>query len=359
MEDNKKENKSMRLRMAILSPADIAVRRFLPALKKCENIEFAGVGVCKPEERNGYCEAKRVQYKEKQKVQREKAAEICKAYGGRIYDSMMEVILDPCVDAIYIALPPQMHYEWARKALEMDKHVFMEKPFAISLSDTKKLIDLAREHEKVVYENYMFLLHSQLITIKDLLDSNSVGDVRLMQANFGFPKRKTGDFRYNKTLGGGSLLDAGGYAIKLGTELLGESVFVSDAMLNYSGDYEVDLYGSGTLRNVNGAVMQIAFGMDNDYRCSLNIWGSEGTILTNRIFTAPDGYEPEIVLSKNGEQNVVKCSADDSFMNSINYFLELIENACKRSHEYTSIMKQAEQVEAFMKKAAENYGNRK
>ena len=46
-------------------------------------------------------------------------------------------------------------------------------------------------------------------------------------------------------------------------------------------------------------------------------------------------------------------------MNSINYFLELIENACKRSHEYTSIMKQAEQVEAFMKKAAENYGNRK
>ena len=164
-----------------------------------------------------------------------------------------------------------------------------------------------------------------------------IGDVRLYRIAFGFPNRGQGDFRYVKELGGGALLDCGGYTIKLASMLLGNTSKIVTSKLNYVPEYEVDLYGSATIENQEGVVAQVSFGMDNSYKCELEVWGSKGSIYTNRILTAPVGFKPEVIVKTQEGEKCLNLPDDDSFLKSINYFADCIHNKEIRKQNYESI----------------------
>ncbi|HAW15558.1 MAG TPA: hypothetical protein DCW41_02505 [Clostridiales bacterium] len=195
----------------------------------------------------------------------------------------------------------------------------------------------------------MFIYHSQIAQIKDLVARGKIGDVRLIKASFGFPMRAANDFRYNKALGGGALLDAGGYTLKLATSFLGDTVRVTTAQMNYLEGFEVDMYGSASLVNDSGLVCQVSYGMDNAYRCSLEIWGSTARLTTNRIFTAPENYEPVVFIENNDGRQEIKLSKDSHFSHSIEAFLNEIGDASSRDKMYNEITLQAGLVEALRK----------
>lgn len=338
-----------KIRIAIACPSEIACRRFLPALKKIDAFEFAGIGVCLPSEIVGASDMKSAS--ERSALQRAKAEEVVHKYGGTIFEGYDGPLRSDAVDAIYIPLPPALHYEHARKALMAGKHVLVEKPATCRLSDTKSLIALAESQNLALHENFMFAYHRQIESLREIIDSGSIGDVRLYRMSFGFPKRDSCDFRYNQDLGGGALMDAGGYTIKLANMLLGDSAGIKAATLNHISGFNVDVYGSGMYENENGIVAQIAFGMDNAYRCELEVWGSRGILTAGRIFTAPDGLVPPATLCINGSDEEIALPADDSFANSINHFLRCIEIREKRYRAYRDIEYQAMSVEQFKKMA--------
>ena len=120
----------------------------------------------------------------------------------------------------------------------------------------------------------MFVYHTQLDWIRKKISEGTIGEVRLIRIDFGFPFRGANDFRYNKALGGGALLDCGGYTLKLASLFLGDSAKVTASQLNGKDGFEVDIYGSATLTNNEGLTAQVSFGMDNSYKCSLEVWGS-------------------------------------------------------------------------------------
>jgi len=314
----------MIVRIGILGTADIAFRRFLPALQKCPELEYAGV-------------ASRTV---------EKTARFVEAFGGQAYPSYDALLADSGVDAVYVPLPPALHYKWGRKVLEAGKHLFMEKPFTTSLEETASLLALAEKKNLAVHENYMFLYHSQLVQIKELVLDEAVGELRLIRATFGFPKRIGDDFRYKKSLGGGALLDCGGYPVRLVLELLGENVRVTQARLSQPEGYEVDLFGSAVLENSDGLCAQISFGMDNSYKCELEIWGSKGGVSTDRIFTAPAGFVPTLFISDQDGKQAMELEPDDTFLNSINEFVKLAASKNKKP-EYARIKKQAQLVQSL------------
>ena len=78
----------------------------------------------------------------------------------------------------------------------------------------------------------MFQYHSQISEIKKEIENGKIGKVHSYHARFGFPRRDKNDFRYNKELGGGALLDAGGYVIKLATKLLGEDITLELSLIH-------------------------------------------------------------------------------------------------------------------------------
>ena len=94
------------IRIGILGCAEIAFRRFLPALM--ENKEFECV--CIAEE---YDKSKLEQFE--------------KEFGIKSAENFQAIIEDENIDAVYIPLPPALHFPYAKAALEHGKHVFVEK----------------------------------------------------------------------------------------------------------------------------------------------------------------------------------------------------------------------------------------
>lgn len=338
------------MKLGVLCPSEIAFRRFMPALSKTD-FEFIGIAINSPNERYNDNFPPKKDIISMIITETNKAKMFTKAYGGCIFNSYEEIINYSDIEALYIPLPPGLHYKWAKKAIEAGKHVLLEKPATTSLNDTRRLIACAEERSLALHENYMFNYHCQLDEIDKIIQSGEIGEVRLYSIRFGFPMRAINDFRYNKSLGGGSLIDAGGYCIKYATRLLGDTIHVAYSQLNNKSSFEVDVFGSGALINIEGITAQIAFGMDNDYKCELEVWGSKGTLKTGRVLTAPVGFCPDVIISKNCSIDVRKLSSDDAFEKSILKFKECIFNADLRNKNYLEIEKQAILVEDFFRKA--------
>ena len=335
------------MNIGILCPSEIALRRFLPALNKIDDTTLIGVGVNSPEERFGdkFPEQKDIDIM--LKCETEKADNMIAEFGGHRFSSYEEIITSPEIEAIYIPLPPALHYKWAKVALENGKHVLVEKPSTISFKDTNDLVEMAKKSELALHENYMFIFHEQLDAIDSVVQSGEIGDVRLYRISFGFPRRASNDFRYDKKLGGGALIDAGGYTIKYAIRLLGNTAVIKYAQLNYIDEFDVDIYGSASLVNKEGVTAQIAFGMDNDYKCELEVWGSKGTLKTGRVLTAPAGFTPTMSIKKNTEIEERSLPTDDAFKKSIEYFMKCISDKEARNENYQSILKQAQLVDQF------------
>lgn len=327
-------------RIGIICPSEIAFRRFLPALKEAGCFEYAGVAIANKEEFVGATD-------EILAKERAKAQTFVDSYGGKIYEGYKTLIHSDEVDAIYLPLPPGLHYKWAKEALASGKHILCEKPCTTALATTEDLMNDAESKGLAAHENYMFTFHAQLEAVNDIIKSGEIGDVRLYRISFGFPMRAQNDFRYNKALGGGALLDCGGYTLKYASMLLGPTAKMKYAQSNDIEGFNVDMYGSAALVNDEGVTAQVAFGMDHNYKCELEVWGSKGTIYTNRILTAPAGFVPEVIIRKGNEEEKRNLPADDAFKKSVLHFCKCIEDTETRKANYETLLRQASLVEQF------------
>jgi len=320
-----------KIRLGVICPSEIAFRRFLPSLKENEFIEYVGVAIANENEWNGELT------KEQKENELKKAQLFVDSYGGIIFQSYEELIKSQEIDAVYLPLPPALHYCWAKKVLNNNKHVFVEKPSTTCFEHTRELIQLAKERNLVFHENYMFQYHSQIGDIKRIIESQDIGSIHSYHSRFGFPLRDNNDFRYNKSLGGGALLDAGGYVVKLATLLLGPSIKLLTSKLCYKDDFEVDMYGSFVFTNDKNQIFFGEFGMDCEYQCNLSIWGNKGILNTNRIYTAPDGFVPIIEIVKKSKKIEIELDVDFSFQKSIEIFIKAIVNEKVRIKIYKEI----------------------
>ena len=336
------------MNVGIICPSEIAFRRFLPSLQKVEQLHYAGVAIATPEEWAGDGKVTENTFAIIEN-ERKKAQNFVETYGGKIYEGYKSLITSPEIDIVYLPLPPALHFKWAKMAMENGKHAYVEKPFTTSLEDTQVLLHIAKEKKLAVHENYMFIYHQQLQAVKDLIDSGEIGKVRQYRVSFGFPRRAANDFRYNKALGGGALLDAGGYCMKYASWLLGDTAKLVCANSYFEPEFEVDIFGSCTMTNDEGTIVQMSFGMDCDYKCELEAWGSTGTLTTGRILTAPDGLEPDMTIKHNQDYITRKLPADNAFEKSIRRFYDCVMNDNMREDNYRIIERQSSFVSDFKK----------
>ena len=234
-------------------------------------------------------------------------------------------------------------------------HVLVEKSLACSKNEVQDLVDLANRNELALIENFQFRFHSQLQFLKGLLETNEIGDIRSLRASFGFPPFLDSDnIRYQKKLGGGALLDSGAYTTKIAQVLLGQGLEVKSALLNYSSGYEVDIWGSAYLANqFSGVNASLAFGFDHYYQCGVEIWGSKGKVSTNRLFTAPVGYDPIFVLENSHGIETIRRPADNHFKNMLEFFYKSTFQKDLRVSESLQNLDQARLIEEINIKSNE------
>ena len=88
-----------------------------------------------------------------------------------------DIVSSSEVDAIAIVTPVRTHYELARKALNNDKHVFVEKPFTSTVAQAEELLELADRKNLIIMVDHTFLFTGAVKKIKEFVDDNILGEL--------------------------------------------------------------------------------------------------------------------------------------------------------------------------------------
>jgi predicted dehydrogenase len=92
-------------------------------------------------------------------------------------ENCSDIFSDDDLDAVIIATDVSSHYSLAKMALESGKHVFVEKPFASSISQAEELVRLGREKKLVTMVGHTFMFSPPVIKVKEIIDSGTLGDI--------------------------------------------------------------------------------------------------------------------------------------------------------------------------------------
>jgi predicted dehydrogenase len=133
----------------------------------------------------------------------------------RAYGCYPELLADPAVDAVYIAVPNGLHGRWSLAALEAGKHVLCEKPFTANAEEAATVVEAGRRSGLVVMEAFHYRYHALAARMLQIVNSGELGEVQRLEAWLGIPMVGGSDIRWNAELAGGALMDTGCYAIHL------------------------------------------------------------------------------------------------------------------------------------------------
>ena len=205
---------------------------------------------------------------------------------ARIIDGYQALLDDPDIDAVYIATPHTGHAEWAIKAAEAGKHALIEKPIALSAFEADAILHAAKKAGTFAGEAFMYRLHPQTQKLWELINSGVIGEVRFIEASFGFQMpRYIPDHRlFDSAFGGGGILDVGGYPASMARLVAGAAAgkpfldpvkVMGTATLNPGG---TDNVATASLQFDNGITAQISCAVMVNLANTARIYGSEGTI---------------------------------------------------------------------------------
>ena len=92
-------------------------------------------------------------------------------------DSVNSILGDRDIDAVIIAIPAALHYEFGKKALLAGKHILVEKPLAMKTEEAKDLIRIAKKRNKIIMVGHTFLYNAAVRKIKQYIDEGELGDI--------------------------------------------------------------------------------------------------------------------------------------------------------------------------------------
>jgi predicted dehydrogenase len=170
---------------------------------------------------------------------------------ARVHESYEALIADPDLDAVYNPLPNGLHGKWTRAALAAGKHVLCEKPFTANAAEAREIADLAAKSDRVVMEAFHYRYHPLALRTEQIIASGELGKLERVEAALCFPLPKFSDIRYNYSLAGGAMMDAGCYAVHMARTFGGSTPEVVSAQAKLR-DPQVDRAMTAELRFAEG-----------------------------------------------------------------------------------------------------------
>lgn len=170
----------------------------------------------------------------------EKKREAIKADGYHCYETFEEVLADPSVDIVVLAVPNNFHEPLAIQALDAGKNVLSEKPVTLSSESLERMIAAAEKNGKIfsVHQNRRF--DSYFVTMKKLAEEGAVGDIISLESRIQSDHGVPGDWRKTVEAGGGMLYDWGVHMLDQQLFLLGYDVDRVYAHFDYLTGIPVD-----------------------------------------------------------------------------------------------------------------------
>lgn len=209
----------------------------------------------------------------------------------RAYGSYDDLLASPMVDAVYVPLPNGLHHEWTLRALRAGKHVLCEKPYSRYPAEVAEAFDEAERRGLVLSEAFMYRYHPQIEALRRIVDSGSIGELRLVSAAFSWPTDAPGDIRLDPALDGGSLLDVGVYPVHAARLLAGEPTSATASTV--WGPTGVDTTFVATMAFKGGVLAHFDCGFHLPDRSRLEVVTTHATVEVSDPWHC---YEPGITV---------------------------------------------------------------
>jgi predicted dehydrogenase/aryl-alcohol dehydrogenase-like predicted oxidoreductase len=254
-----------RTRWGILGPGNIA-QNFADGLAQVQSGELAAIASRSEERRIAFGERNGVA------VQKRHAT----------YEALLS---DSDIDAIYISTPHPWHAEWAIKAMRAGKAVLVEKPAAMNAAEIIAVTEVAEQCRTFFMEAYMYRCHPQIARLLAIITSGEIGTLQHIKATFGFSASFNADSRlYDRNLGGGGILDVGGYTTSFVRLVAGAAAGVPIAEpinvkgVGVVGKSGVDEVAHAALSFTNGLMAEIACSVSRNMDNKAIITGDKGRV---------------------------------------------------------------------------------
>ena len=242
----------------------------------------------------------------------------------QIYTDLDECLSYPSIDTIYVAVPNNLHYSVAKKALEAGKNVICEKPFTLNYNETVELFELAESKNLILIEAITNQYLPNYLEIKENL--SQIGNIRLVECNFSQLSSRYEAFKkgiiapvFDKNQGGGVLGDLNIYNIHFVVGLFGapkNSKYYPNIVR------EVDTSGILILEYDEFKVVCIA-AKDTYNNSYANIQGDKGLIKVIGPLNEVSNY---IIKNKEVEMKVNKNIHKHRMYSEFKKFIDVIDN---------------------------------
>jgi D-xylose 1-dehydrogenase (NADP+, D-xylono-1,5-lactone-forming) len=314
------------LRLGLLSTARIN-RRILAPARESEVVEVTAVA----------------------SRDRSRAESYAREHGiGRSHGSYEELLADPDVDAVYIALPNALHVEWSQRAIEAGKHVLCEKPLGDGPEEVEALFDLAEQQRLVLAEGFMYRHNPQTRRLDGLAREGAIGRLQLVRTSFTFLLEREPDIRLDPGLGGGSVLDLGAYCVSGARLLAGEpETVVGHQVLGPTG---VDELFTGSLVFPDRVLGLFDCGLRTPFRAELEAVGSEGSLVVDDPWLCSN---PGIELRTDGGTERIPVPTADSYLLELEDFARAVAGEAQPLLGREDAVGQARALAALRRSAAE------
>ncbi len=219
------------------------------------------------------------------------------------YKNADEMIADENIDIIYIATPHNSHYEFLLKAVKAGKHVFCEKSITVNSRQLEECVAIAQEKNLVICDG-VTLLHMPLYKkLKEMVMDGAIGDVKMVQVNFGSCKEYDVKNRFfSKELAGGALLDIGVYATSFARYFMKSKPNVVLTTANYF-ETGVDETSGILMKNPDGEMAVMALTMRAKQPKRGVVAGEKGYI---EVCEYPRAAKATITYTDDGHTEVIE-----------------------------------------------------
>jgi len=221
----------------------------------------------------------------------------------KTFTNYEQLLKEPEIDAVIIALPTHLHLQCAKQAAEAKKHIFLEKPIARNVKEAKEILSTTKKNSVKLMIGYPLRFNKAFCNLKKELEKGTVGDVEIAHAAY----ISTGPFLhraeaqtplpvpewwFHKELtGGGALIDLGSHLINLLRWYFGEITSIKSHLgYRFNMDFEDSATCLAKFQSGTRAVINVGW-FSQGYHLKIDLYGSVKTISaqdtpSNPILTA-------------------------------------------------------------------------
>jgi len=227
----------------------------------------------------------------------------------KAYGSYEQLLADPEVDAVYIATPNTLHAEWAIKAARAGKHILCEKPVTVDAPELDKVLAVVEECDVFFMEAFMYRCHPQWKRLQEILDADTIGEVRGLYSTFaynmGMDEKALANIRLTNPVAGGALMDVGCYCVSFSRLIAGEEPVACKAVGHIGEGTRVDHQTTGVLQFPSGIVASFACATQCAVPAIAQVFGSKGSVTVTTPWF-PSDENATLVVNAGGKTETIE-----------------------------------------------------